>query len=302
VVLIGDSLALASAFLFALANIAVAKAGSKRSVDSGVLLSIVLTVILSALPFFLLSGPVLDAGANVLASLGWFAASGILATVWGRSTLFRAVQFAGVIRATTIRRLTPIFSIIFGWVLLGEGISTWVGLGVALMTLSFALLYADNRKQLVASEPAPGANLPRGYMFGMICALAYATSYVVRKRGLEVFPDPYFGALIGALAALFYYFLGALFSKRMSGVVRAVFVRPDAWQFLAALSISAGQVSQFIALSYIGVGRLAVINSCEVFLASYLAVFIFRTESWPSRLVMAATLVATAGIIFVAAG
>jgi drug/metabolite transporter (DMT)-like permease len=88
----------------------------------------------------------------------------------------------------------------------------------------------------------------------------------------------------------------------MSGVVRAVFVRPDAWQLLVALSISSGQVSQFISLSYIGVGRLAVINSCEVFLASYLAVFIFKTESWPSRLVMAATLVATAGIIFVAAG
>jgi hypothetical protein len=50
------------------------------------------------------------------------------------------------------------------------------------------------------------------------------------------------------------------------------------------------------------VGRVAVINSVEIFLSSYLAVIVFKTEGWPSLLIMLATVLATAGVIFVAAG
>jgi drug/metabolite transporter (DMT)-like permease len=300
--LIGDSLAFASAFLFAMANIAIAKASRRRSVDNGVLLSIVLTVAFSALPLLAFGNGEHYRDANAASSIVWFAASGLFATVWGRLTLFRAVQLAGVIRATTIRRLTPLFSIAFGWLLLGEAISAFVGLGVALMVASFALLYADNRKHIVSADAQPGMDLPRGYMFSTICALTYATSYIVRKRGLDIFPDPYFGALIGSLAALLYYLVGAVFSPKTRSDVVAFFAIPDVWQLFAAICISAGQVSQFMALNYIGVGRLAVINSLEVFLASYLAVIVFKTEGWPSRVVMCATLVATAGIVLVALG
>lgn len=300
--LIGDGLALASAFFFAMANIAVAKAAREKAPDNAVLLSIVLTAALSALAFLLRPASMPHSGCSMLPTVAWFALSGILATVWGRQTMFKAVRFAGVIRATTIRRLTPFFSILLGAVLLGESVSGFAVLGAILIVASFALIYADNRRKFAAGELFPGANIPLGYTYGAISALVYAASYIARKRGLQSLPDPYFGALLGSVTALTYYLIGCLFSSRFRADVKALLSAPNAWQFFAALCISCGQISQFMALNYIGVGRLAVINSAELFLSTYLAVIVFGTESWPSVLVLLATALAAAGVILFAAG
>ena len=300
--LIGDGLAFASAVFFAVAYIAIAKAARERTADNGVLLSIVMTGALSAFAFVLRDATTPRSGASLPAAVAWFAASGIFATVWGRLTLFKAVQLAGVIRATTIRRLTPFFSILLAWVVLGESVSGFAASGMILIAASFALVYADNSRKLAAIELFPDADLPRGYMFGAISALMYAASYIVRKRGLQTLPDPYLGALLGSVAALAYYLIGCLFSSKFRSDVRAFLSVPDPWQFIAAFCISAGQISQFMALNLTGVGRVAVINSVEIFLSSYLAAIVFKTEGWPSLLIMLATVLATAGVIFVAAG
>ncbi len=300
--LIGDGLALASAFFFAMANIAVAKAAREKAPDNTVLLSIVMTGALSALAFLLRGISMPHSISGMLPTVAWFAISGICATVWGRQTMFKSVRLAGVIRATTIRRLTPFFSILLGAALLGESVSGFAGLGAILMAASFALIYADNRRRFAANELFPGADIPRGYTFGAISALLYAASYIARKRGLQSLPDPYFGALLGSVAALTYYLIGCFFSFKFRTEVKALLHAPNRWQFFAALCISFGQISQFIALNYIGVGRLAVINSVEIFLSTYLAVIVFRTESWPSVLVLLATALATAGVILFATG
>lgn len=285
-----------------MANIAIAKAARNKTANNGVLLSILMTGALSALGWLLEPTSALGHGSNIAAAVGWFAASGIFATVWGRLTLFKAVLLAGVIRATTIRRLTPFFSLALAWALLGETVSGLGALGITFMAASFALLYVDNRQKLAAAELFPGADIPRGYMFGAICALMYAASYIVRKQGLELVPDPYFGALVGSAAALAYYLAGCLFSSNFRADVKTALTRPDPWQLGAAFCISAGQIAQFVALTYVGVGRVAIINSVEIFLSTYLAVIVFKTEKWPSMLIILATVLATAGVIFVAAG
>jgi len=301
--LIGDVFAFASAALFAVASIAIAKAAHNRTADNGVLLSIIMTGALSAVALLLeWKLPAAGQGSSMLAAVGWFAASGILAIVWGRLTMFKSVALAGVIRATTIRRLTPFFSVLLAWAFLGETVSEFGLLGMVLMAASFGLLYFDNRQKLAAQSLFPGANLRRGYTFGLICALLYAASYVVRKRGLDGVPDPYFGALIGSVAALGYYAIGCLFSSKLRADVGLLMLRPDPWQLLAAVLLAAGQVSQFIAFNNADVGRVTIINSIEIFLSSYLAVIVFKTEKWPSLIVAGATVVATAGVIFVALG
>jgi len=301
--LIGEAFALASALLFAVASIAIAKAAQKRSADTGVLLSIIMTGALAAAAMLLeWRLPAAGNGSSMAAAIGWFAASGILAIVWGRITMFKSVALAGVIRATTIRRLTPFFSVLLAFAFLGETVSGFGLLGMGLMAASFGLLYFDNREKLASKDLFPGANLRRGYLFGLVCALLYAASYVVRKRGLDGVHDPYFGALIGSLAALGYYAIGCLFSSKLRADVGLLMLRPDPWQLLAAALLAAGQVSQFIAFNNADVGRVTIINSIEIFMSSYLAVIVFKTEKWPSLYVAGATIVATAGVIFVALG
>lgn len=57
-----------------------------------------------------------------------------------------------------------------------------------------------------------------------------------------------------------------------------------------------------MALSHTTVARVAVVNSIEIFLSTYLAVFIFKTEKFPSMLAVLATALATVGLVVVAAG
>lgn len=302
--MIGEALALFSAFAFAFGTIAIAKAGTQGGGQSGVLLSVMLTGALSFACWVVLGSGTASAAAISPAAVAWFAASGVLATVWGRLTLFFSIQNAGVIRASTIRRLTPFFSVFFAWLLLSEAVGWLKGGGMALIGASFVLLLLDSRRKLDAevSGPAAPPDIPRGYAFGMACALFYALSYIARKLGLTNFADPYFGALIGSLAALVYYLAGCTVSAGFRTVVRTSLSRPAGWHLAAAVFISVGQISQFVALTHTGVSELALINSFEIYIAAYLAVFVFRMERMPSRMVLFATILATAGVIMTAFG
>lgn len=301
--MIGEALALFSAFAFALGSVAIAKAMRQGSGESGVLLAILMTGILSGIAWL-----VLKAGSNSApvtmqpAGLAWFAASGVLATVWGRLALFKSIHHAGVIRATTTRRLIPFFSVAAAWAALGESIGGRAALGMALVAASFALLLWDARGRMQNDAPSlPDRSLGLGYMFGVAGAASYALSFVARKMGLEASPDPYLGALIGSFAALLYYAMGGMVAARY----RAAFSqlrRPEPWQLLAALCISTGQISQFVALSFTGVSQVAIVNSVEVFISAYLAIAVFRTETMPGPLVLIGTVLATAGVALVAIG
>lgn len=302
--MIGESLALGSAFAFAFGNVAIAKGALRRSGESGVLLSVLMTGLLSGLAWLVAGVPANSymAENTIWMAAGWFAASGVLATVWGRLALFKAIQYAGVVRASTVRRLTPFFSVLLAWLILSEDISIAAGCGMAVIALSFGLLIADSRQRLEDAADRPAADLSRGYALGVICASSYAASYIVRKYGLNLIPDAYLGAFIGSLAALLYYLVGCVFSAQYRVVVRGSLKRPDSWQLLAAICISIGQIAQFAALTFADVSRIAMINSVEIYISAYLAVFIFKTENRPSMLIVAATILATAGVILVAAG
>lgn len=302
--MIGQLFALFSAFAFAFGTVAIAKATMVGSGQGGVLLSVMLTGVFSLACWMVIGHPLGPLGQISWTAIGWFAVSGILATVWGRITLFKAIQNAGVIRASTVRRLTPFFSVFFAWLLLAEEVGWLTGGGMVLIASSFALLILDSRRKLdeEASGPSAPPDIPRGYLFGVLCALSYALSYIARKYGLIELPDAFLGALIGSLAALGYFVVGCAFSAELRSVVANSLNRPERWQLVAALCISIGQISQFIALTYTSVSQLALINSAEIYIAAYLAVVVFRMERMPGPAVLLATALATVGVVMTAFG
>jgi drug/metabolite transporter (DMT)-like permease len=301
----GEILAFISALCFALGSIAIVN--SSRKNDNGLLLSVVLTGGFALSAWAFLGRPFFSADIqeHFWPAIAWFAAAGIFSTVWGRTTLYRSVQLAGVVRATTIRRLTPFFSALFAWLVLAESLSVPAMLGMAALGASFVMLYFDNRK--LSADSISKEDLSRGCMLALLCAMTYAVSYVVRRSGLSLMPDPYLGAFAGSLAALVYYLVGMTGLVGMVGRAggerrRFSFRSLDRPQLAAASLISLGQVIQFVALSHTTVARVAVVNSIEIFLSTYLAVFIFKTEKFPSMLAVLATALATVGLVVVAAG
>ena len=119
--MIGEALALFSAFAFALGSVAIAKAMTRGSGESGVLLAVLITGILSAIAWGVVSSSAATSAAMQPASLAWFAASGVLATVWGRLALFKSIHHAGVIRASGTRAAASKRTLLRG----PTGMSVW---------------------------------------------------------------------------------------------------------------------------------------------------------------------------------
>lgn len=242
------------------------------------------------------------AGQVTLTATAWFVVSGLLATVGGRITMFKSIEFAGVIRASTTRRLMPLLSLLLSWIIISEQISPVAGAGMALIALSFVLLYWDNRSSLRIStdDRQRAAMISRGLAFGVVSAFLYALSFIARKFGLVDMPDVFFGALIGSITALCFYGGASAVSGRYRSIVKGALTAPNPWQLLAALLMSTGQIAQFGALMLTSVGRVAFINSIEVYIAAFLSVAVFRTDSMPGRLVIIAAIIATAGVVLMA--
>lgn len=302
----GEFLALGAAFAFGLSSVAIAKGAKSSSGESGVLLSAIMTGLLAGAAWTVFGGGANSTGAGqpTWNAAGWFVASGLLATVGGRITMFKSIEFAGVIRASTTRRLMPFMSLLLSWLIISEKISLMAGMGMALIAVSFAMLYWDNRSSLRIStdDPQRRAIISRGLVFGVVSALLYAVSFIARKFGLVDTPDAFFGALIGSMTAICFYAGASVVSGKYRSIVRGALTAPNPWQLLAALLMSAGQISQFGALMLTGVGRVAFINSIEVYIAAFLSVVVFKTETMPGRLVIAATVLATMGVVLMAVG
>lgn len=302
----GELLALGAAFAFGMSSVAIAKGARNASAESGVFLSAIITGLLSGAAWMWFpGGAAWDEWRQVAwGAIGWFAVSGLLATVGGRITMYRSIEFAGVIRASTIRRLMPLMSLLLSWLVLDERVSLAGGGGMALIAISFVLLYQDNRSSIRASdeEMQCRAMISRGLALGVVSALLYAVSFIARKFGLASAPNALFGAFVGSLTAVGFYVAAAVVSDRYRSIIANVLMMPNPWQLAAALLLSAGQLSQFGALMYASIGRVAFINSVEVYIAAFLSVAVFGTEKIPGMLVIFATVFATAGVLVLATG
>jgi drug/metabolite transporter (DMT)-like permease len=299
--MIGELLALLSAFCFAFSGAAIAKGAPGASGDNGALLSIVLTAVFGGLIWALMGARLPEVqGAALWAGLGWFVLSGILSTVLGRTTMFRSIALAGVITASLFRRLIPFFGALLAVAILGEMVSAIAGFGMVLIFISLGVVVARELSRAPSSLTSADQDARIGHLYGVASAACYGSAYVVRKLGLNHLPDPALGGMIGAIAGLAWYALAAPFNLRHRTAITGLIATTGRWQFAAASAMSAGQISVFFALSYTNVATVAIIGALDIFIAAWLAAFVLRTEPVPGPAVIFATALATMGVVLVA--
>lgn len=225
----GELLALVSTFAYAVASVAIAKNTRASTGESGVFLSAIATTIISGLGWITAgNGRNLHAAQFMSSAVAWFIVSGLLATVFGRLTFYKSIEYAGVVRAATSRRLTPFISLFIGWVLFGEKIMVVAAIGMALIGSSYLLLYRESRRkvQIIRDDDHAHGRVSYGLALGFVSAFLYAASYAARKFGLDLMPDSYLGAFSGALTAVVF-FLGAAFaSERYRTIFRKTLLSP----------------------------------------------------------------------------
>jgi len=299
----GQLLALLSALSFAFGTVFVAK-GAKGGGDRGVLFSIFVTMIFSWVLWLLLEAGDVGQYGNVLwwQGVAWFALAGILAMVFGRTLVYASIRYLGVTRSSSVKRLNPFFSVILAFIFLAEPITRWDLIGMCLIAVAFGLLLCSNKNYTPVSQSHNDRLSPVHYLWGVGSALAYAFAYIARKHGIEATDTPVFGTMVSAATGFIFFMVAAIFSKPWFDNLRNIFSNLNLWLTLAAIFVSMGQILQFSALYYEKVSTVVMINSMEIFIASFLSVVIFRAERRPDIATYIGAIIATAGVIAVASG
>lgn len=297
---LGETLALLSAVSFALFNVSVG-AMPKTQRDKGVLFSVVVTIMFSALLFGVLeAGRVpIDMSGQGAPGIAYFAFAGLAAMVFGRSLVFASIQRLGAIRSSAVKRLNPFFSVLLAAVFLSEAISGSDALGLTAIAGAFAILVRDSFRN--AGGAVSGTPNPVAYTFGVGASLAYAIAYIARKAGLEHLDAPAFGTLISAVAGLVGFGVLAIFLRRYRDDFRGLFIGIDRRIVAAAVLVSAGQILMFAALAHESVATVVMISSLEIFFSIFLSAFVLRSEPRPNAAVLVSAGLAMAGVILVAA-
>ena len=279
----GEALAILSMTMFAMTNIAIVRGHDGKSRSSGAFLSMVITFLMSTVIWMImvLRNGWPDVNATVVA---WFALGGFLTIFVGRVFLYASIQHLGAVKASAVKRLNPFFSVLLGVLILGETISLPMLAGMLLIVMSFAVLvrqavfFAGKESLRVGKQSAFDRFLNLGYLYGPVSALAYAAGYVARKQGMMVLPDSALGTMIGALTGIVFFVITSGFINSYRDDLRKTFTVFNKWFLMAGCLSTFGQIAYFTALNYIGISKIALITSMEVFVTMILSTVIFVSK------------------------
>ena len=326
--MIGESLALVAAFSFGCANVMVKKGISPKSKNNGAFLSVLITFGLAGI-ITLAKGLFQDWPPYTAKGIGWFVLAGFLTAYIGRSLLFTSIQHLGSVRASTLKRLNSLFTVLIGVLFLHESMNLMVFIGMIMIFASSSFLMYEtiisnrrlqkhetavaNETTVIKSEKEKVSKrnswikrfkfiTSLGYMYGVGSALAYSIGYVVRKEGLSEIPDPFFGTMIGALVGILIFLMISLLKKSFQQSIVSTFTHFQPWLFAAGIATSLGQILYFSALMFSDVSRVAIITSTDVIFTLILSAFIFKTHEGTTKTVYLAAIVAMFGAGFIVIG
>lgn len=275
----GEVLALCSAMFYGIAGVTISKGKTDARGDNGVFLSVVVTCVLTLGLWLVFGGVSLSQLVNwdSMPGLALFALAGIFSTVLGRTTMYRATERIGAVKAALFRRLIPVFALPCGVLLLGEWPEARALVGGTIIMLG-VLCY-----QLLPRGLSSTRNLA-GDLIGIASALCYALAYGFRRMGLEDIPDPLFGTLFGAVVGLVWFPLAAAFSGTSAGGPSRLLCDRSPWHWATALSLGIGQTLQFLALSMAPVSSVAILGTLDLFFSAAFIALFFKGERFDGRL------------------
>ncbi len=181
----GALLALLSAASFGLNN-----AMFRRGVLSGSVLQALSITVPLGVPLFALACLIFGAfGALAglpLASWAWMSAAGITHFVIGRYGNYRATRAMGAALSSPIQQLSVLVALTHAFLFLGEYLTPLRAAGIVLVLFGPAIILRRRAKPSSPGQaPVFVVKYAEGYAWGLVCALAYGTSPLFVRLGLE---------------------------------------------------------------------------------------------------------------------
>lgn len=202
------------------------------SIIAGLLVSLATGSLVSLIALFLWGSWTFGVGAVVL-----FAVAGMFGSGFGRILTIVAVDRLGPSVSVPLQgSVYPLSTVLAAMFFLGETMQAVQLLGVAILLSGVWLLSRVEAATPIESEvaePPRAAQLINSYssvgrrellrsgaIFPLLAGLCYAASDILRKRGVEIVPDPIMGTTVGLFTSFVFWLSATLLLKDVRSQVR----------------------------------------------------------------------------------
>ncbi|MFC1902858.1 EamA family transporter [Chloroflexota bacterium] len=228
-------------------------------------------------------------------SYAWLAGAGILHFVIGRSLSYNCVQLVGANLTNILRRTSPLVAVILGISVLGEPLS-WQLIVGSLLIIGGVVATGLNL-QMFRGEQRPFAGIPgKAIFYGISAGLAWGTSPIMIKLGLEEAGSPVAGALVAYLAATIVLSMSLMNQNRRTDLF-SMDRRAVGFFCMSGLLSSTAQLLKFIALSVAPASVVAPLFNTSPIFTIILTFLLNRKLEVFSPTVIIATIAVVAGAI-----
>lgn len=297
--MIGTTAAVSALFLYAVTTLLTRFATDRTQSDLGLMVVMLVTVLSAAI--LLVAAWIFGYAPSTIAWLPVtaFCAAGFFSAFLGRWLMFESVVRLGAARASAFQTVSPLFTALFGWILLSD--QPTVSNVIAMLTTLAGLILVTHRGD---SDPASASaeNIHRGrsnlLLLGLASAAAYALGNICRAYAVRQWNEPLMGTFLGAATGLALQMtIGIKASHLVTRLKNAD--RSGLWLFagIGVLGLAA-QIFTVVAMRHLPVGEVALIMTATpllVFPASW--VLLRRSEAITVRAIIG-LVIALCGIAY----
>lgn len=227
-------------------------------------------------------------------SLVCFAAAGLIHFAVGWTFLNMSQMRIGAARTSPLLATTPVFGAVIAILVLSEVPAAVVWVGVALVTAG-ALVVSLER----VAEEGWGISW-RDALPGLATALAWATSPLLIKEGLDGLPSPLLGLTLGMIVALLAYAVALPLRPRVDGPVFGSRLSL-AFKLLAGLMVGLSVWARWAALDYASIAVVLALGLLSVPVVLLLSPILMgrHVERVTVQIWLGAALVVVGGLVLV---
>jgi uncharacterized membrane protein len=241
-----EFLALVTAFLYGCSSVLVRLGLVSSKPSHAVLVSSATNFVLLWIIFLLNPTFTID-----LSAILWFSLAAILASFFGRMFHFMGIERIGVSMNSSIVGSSALFSALSATMFLNESFGPLVYVGVVLVISGIVLLSVNRNgkkgRWLKSSE----------LIWSFLASVCYGISVTVRKIGLNIVDQPFFGASVGISASTGLYSVYFL-SFEKGGLRRSLNKRSIIFFILSGICTSLAWILSFTATS---LGAVTVVSA-----------------------------------------